>query len=161
MKRETESTTVVCGVMPAQRDVVMVTAADIARRIGGNLVLVYADQSMQGVQGGAASTIDPDIADDGMKAGELARSLAERAARVLAHDEISWSFAVEPGTPAQVLSHAAEREDAACIVIGSREPGLKAVVREVVSGKVSQALSQSQHRPIVIVPQHSDSREMQ
>lgn len=159
MGLETGATTVVCGVMPAQRAVVVETAAKIARLLGGKLVLVYVDQTMQGVQGGAASSLDPDIVDDGAKTGEIIQNLQDQAGRILENSGIAWSLAIEPGAPAQALSDRADKEGAACIVVGSREPGLKAVVREVVSGRVSQSLSRYQERPIVIVPQHSGSRE--
>ena len=149
-----ESHPVIVGVMPGQNPCVIATAHRLAQQIGQGLVLVYADASQYG-EGAPASTapLDPDVIGQREDAEKTLAQLGAVAAEQLAGSGVAWRLVCAGGSPAQVLDREAKRVNASYIVIGSREPGVKAVIREALGGRVALKLSHSQPRPVVIVPQ--------
>lgn len=146
---------IVVGIMPKQDEIVPVTACAMATDLGCRAIFVYADPSKISVDGeqGHATSIDPDIVDDVDEQDRITAQMKERLQSVTSGREAEWEFRYVAGAPAAALANIALEEDAAFIMIGSREPGLGARMKEFVSGPVADALMHSQPRPVVVIPQ--------
>ncbi len=146
---------IVVGVEPDEPAVVLRAAAEFARRFDAHLVCAYADPTRFVVQerdDGTVLTlpIDPDLADaprEGFDPG-----LAAHISAILAPTGVRWDTRYVVGTPADALAALADELDAEMIVLGSREPGVRASFREFVNGSIAARLSHRQHRPVVVVP---------
>lgn len=146
---------IVVGVIPNQPDHVLLTAAGLAVKYGGELVCAHIDVERYTVEESADGTVtafpvDPDVAE--LVSEEFDLGLAEHVRAVLADTDVHWSVRELAGEPAHELARLADEVDAALIVVGSRHPGLRAGVREFFSGSVAVHLAHRQHRPIVVVP---------
>lgn len=146
---------IVAGIMPKQDEVVPVTACTMAADLGCSVIFVYSDPSQISVDGeqGHATSIDPDIVDDSDEQERITAQMEKRLAAVTSGIEVEWEFRYVAGAPAAALANIALEEDASLIMIGSREPGLGARMKEFVSGPVADALMHSQPRPVVVIPQ--------
>jgi len=94
--------------------------------------------------------IDSDLADDVVE--EFDPDLHRTIAEVLDHHPVRWSVRALAGGPAQELAGLAEEVDAAMIVVGTRDPGIRGSLHEFFNGSVAVQLAHRQHRPIVVVP---------
>jgi len=143
---------VVVGVVPRTAEHVVRTAAQLAARYGVALVVVAVEPDQllfaEGLDGSALGY--PVVADDDRPVfdGDLARRLTPLAAEA----GVPVRFVAASGQPATVLSALADRVDAAFVVVGSREAGLRGSVREFFAGSVAVHLTHHQHRPVVVVP---------
>ena len=146
---------VVVGVVPNQLDRVLLTAADLATRFGGELICAHVDVERYTIDESADGTVtafpvDPDMAE--LVREEFDLGLAEHVRTVLAKTDVHWSVRELAGEPAHELARLADAVDAVLIVIGSRNPGLRAGMREFFSGSVAVHLAHRQLRPVVVVP---------
>ncbi|MEO7148122.1 MAG: universal stress protein [Terrimesophilobacter sp.] len=146
---------VVVGIVPNQPDRVLLTAANLAAKFDGELVCAHVDVERYTIEASADGTViafpvDPDVAE--LVREEFDPSLAKHVRAVLADTNVRWTLRELAGEPANELSRLADEVDAALIVVGSRQPGLRAGVREFFSGSVAANLAHRQGRPIVVVP---------
>lgn len=146
---------VVVGVTAGQSDAVVTAAATFARRFDAELVCAYVDVSRFAVEQRADGTVrslpfDADAAEPSDEG--ISPSLGARLSRILDSQHIKWSTRELAGDPAYALAGLAEVLNAAMIVVGSREPGIRASVQEFFSGSVAVHLAHRQHRPVVVVP---------
>ena len=148
---------VVVGVIPGQAAHVVRGAAELAGRLGANLVCVWSDTSRTVVgtehDGSLVTTpLDPDHVD----ASDEVTADAELAAEVAEH--LSgyagpWRFVYTVGAATQVLAAAAREHDAWMIAVGSRRPGLGGWMNHLVGGSTAGRLAHTQPVPVTIVPQ--------
>ncbi|MEG2927695.1 MAG: universal stress protein, partial [Glutamicibacter sp.] len=57
------------------------------------------------------------------------------------------------GDPAKVLAAVAEQLDAQMIVVGTRRPGIRSKMAQLMDGSIAVALAHKQHRPVLVIPQ--------
>lgn len=145
---------IVVGIIPQQNDAVIERAEKLAGLLEGDIVFVYADTSGYTGDGPHAAALDPDIIDERSRRGRPDEELEARLGRVMGESNVAWRYLHVEGGAGQALARIAQDVDAEFIVIGDREPGPKALMREVVGGRVAALLVRSQLRPVVIVPQH-------
>ena len=147
---------VVVGVVPDQPSLVALTAASLVTATGrGRLCFGYADPARYAVEELPDGTVrhaslDPDGVDDSWKATQsrIRRQLEETLRDV----DVTWDLYYLAGRPDRALTHLARAVDAATIVVGTREPGAEARVRELLEGSVAAHLGHHQHRPVLVVP---------
>lgn len=146
---------IVVGVVPDQPNAVIATAATFAHQFRADLVCASVDTARYTVdtlQDGTVVSmpIDPDLADEAVE--RFDPELRSSIATVLEDRGVLWSVRALAGGPAQELARLADELDAAMIVVGTREPGIKGSLHEFFSGSVAAQLAHRQHRPIVVVP---------
>jgi len=146
---------VVVGVFPGQPDPVVLAAASIATRFGSELVCAYVDRSRYTVDESGDGTvrtmaIDPDLPD--LREDDFPPKLRVHLAELLDRRQVTWSTRALAGDPAFSLGRLAETIQAAMIVIGTRDSGLRDSIREFFDGSVAVRLAHRQHRPVVVVP---------
>lgn len=145
---------ILVGVIPGQPAIVVVRAAELAARLGVDLVCAYVDTStyedVRDDEKPVLLPIDPDGDYDyiAKTAGEIQAHLAQ----ALQGSGVAWSFRYLPGEPARALAETADTLDAMMIVIGTREPGLAHRLEEIMAGSVAVHLAYHQHRPVLVVP---------
>lgn len=149
------SSYVIVGVMPGQPDAVVLEAAVFAAHFQAELVCATVEPGRYVVDEFADGTIvslpvDPDLLD----LDEEGFSVALRAQLTTLLDgrNLVWSTRAVAGDPARALAHLADTLDAAMIVVGTRERGMRASMQEFFGGSVAVHLAHRQHRPIVVVP---------
>lgn len=146
---------VVVGVFPGQHEAVVGAAARLARQFDAEVVCAWVDPSRYPVARQSdgrvvAAPIDPDSGGETVQ--EFDPALRDRLARVLDAAPVAWSVRALAGSPAKELARLADDLEAALIVVGTRDPGLAASVREFFSGSVAAQLAHRQHRPVVVIP---------
>lgn len=146
---------IIVGVVPGQPAAVVETAARFAQHFDAELVCASVDLSSYPVQTRPDGTvyampIDSDLVDE--KAEEFDSGLRDEIAAALDPLGVRWSTRALAGGAAQELSRLAERLDAAMIVVGTRERGIRGSLHEFFNGSVAVQLAHRQHRPVVVVP---------
>jgi nucleotide-binding universal stress UspA family protein len=147
--------TVVVGVVPTspQR-----SSPPPHRSRGGfdaEIVCAAVDVSRYGVGEDAdgrviAWPVDADLADEQVE--EFDPALRDSIAAILDPLGVRWSTRALAGGAAQELSRLAEQLDAAMIVVGTRERGMRGSLHEFFSGSVAVQLAHRQHRPVLVIP---------
>lgn len=136
--------TMVVGVEKGMSPAVLAAAASLARGLDARLVCVHADYGR--------------LITDKLSEGDLLAS-ADPVSEELAWEIASAVTGVEfesytvPGEPAKVLAAVAEQLDAQMIVIGTRRPGIRSKMAQLLDGSIAVALAHKQHRPVLVVPQ--------
>lgn len=142
----------VVGVVPQQPEAVLSAAAQLATRLGEELVLAYVDVTRyldpQGADAESAA-IDPDEMDD---AESVATALSAHIALALESFELGWRFVRLAGEPAHALAQLADSVGAGMIVVGTREPGVVPKLGELLTGSMAAHLTHRQNRPVVVIP---------
>lgn len=154
MTEQPASPTIVVGVTPWQPELVVRTAARLARALTAELVCAHVDPSAYVVEehldGSVESRpLDPDLQD--WTGSQFDASLAERVERLAAADGVRVRVCELAGDVGRALARLAEVVDAELIVVGSRS-GIRAGVREYFGGSVAVHLAHRQARPVVVVP---------
>jgi nucleotide-binding universal stress UspA family protein len=146
----------VVGVRPDPAELVILTALSMAQATGApHIYFAYADPSRYVVKEYADGTvrhesIDPDGLDDTWRSIET--RLTDRLRSVIPEGPVRWSFRYLAGRPDRALTHLARVVDAAAIVVGTRAPGPRAYLKEIIEGSVAVQLAHHQHRPVLTVP---------
>ena len=147
---------VIVGVMPGQPDAVVLEAVVFAARFGGDLVCASVDVTRQAVSetaDGGVTSVPYDLDLPRLEeAREFDPELAAHLATVLAGSGVAWSTRALAGDAAEALGQLATTLDAAMIVIGTRDPGLRGTLHEIFEGSVAAHLAHRQHRPVVVIP---------
>jgi len=145
----------VVGVTPGQPDAVVVEAAAIAQRIGGELELATVDVASYAVEQGpdgiiVALPLDADAPEAVTESFDPA--LAARIDALVAPTGVRYRCHALAGDPAQELAELAEAVGAQAIVVGVRERGLRTAAHEFLNGSVGAHLAHRQHRPVILIP---------
>lgn len=151
---------VIVGVVPRQEPAVITTAAQIARAFNAELVCAWVDESRYEVgrddpSPGSdaaiyATSIDPDLADDGPL--EFNPTLQAFIGRTLEAADIPYALRARAGGAFRELTRLADELDAVMIVVGTRKPGFRGAVHEFFAGSVAVQLAHHQHRPVLVIP---------
>ncbi len=147
---------IVVGISPSLPDLVAATALSLATAINAPCVyFAYADASRYIVEEHHDGTVhheslSSDSFDDGWKAREE-RFLRKLDAMTEGSD-VPWEFRYLAGRPDRALTHLARAVDACVIVVGTRAPGTRSHIKEILEGSVAYHLTQHQHRPVLTVP---------
>ncbi|TFD07117.1 universal stress protein [Cryobacterium sp. TMT1-66-1] len=149
------STYVIVGVTPGQPDAVVLEAAAFADRFHAELVCATVEPGRYVVDEFADGSIlslpvDPDLLDLDDEGFPVA--LRAHLTTLLDGRSLTWSTRAVAGDPARALAHLADTLDAAMIVVGTRERGVRASVQEFFGGSVAVHLAHRQHRPVVVIP---------
>lgn len=153
--RSTSGQPVIVGVTSKQPESVLITAAEFAGRLGTELICASVDPGRYLVNDNidgfvTALPFDPDLPELGEEVFDS--GLVERIGIVLRGRPVTWSVRALAGEPARALSHLADTLDAQLIVIGTREPGFRAEIKEFLAGSIAVHLAHRQHRPVLVVP---------
>lgn len=151
----TDRRPIVVGVIPGQPAAVVAEAAIFAEHFDAELVCAFVDGSRYPVRelpdGTVVSMpIDPDSAESDVE--EVDPGLRAAIGATLRGREVRWSLRALAGGAAHELARLAEDLDAAMIVVGTREAGLRGSLHSFFNGSVAVQLAHHQHRPIVVVP---------
>ncbi|HWU48181.1 MAG TPA: universal stress protein [Humibacter sp.] len=146
---------ILVGVEGGRPDTVLLSAAELARDLGCELVCAHVDLGRYTVEenpdGSVHSLpIDPDLPeldDDGFDP-----QLAAQIERVLAPTGVRWSVRSLAGEPARALAHLANSLNARLIVVGTHEAGVRRGMREFFRSSVAVHLAHRQHRPVLVIP---------
>jgi nucleotide-binding universal stress UspA family protein len=146
---------VIVGVVPSQPDAVIEQAAIFARHFGADLICAYVEASRYPVGEDSLGTVtsfpfDPDFPD--MRDEIFDEVLRSHLERVLGNSDLRWSTRALAGDPAVAIGNLAQSVDAAMIVVGTRDAGVRGVVHELFNGSVAARLAHHQHRPVVVIP---------
>ena len=146
---------IVVGISPSLPDLVAVTACSLAAAIGSPCIyFAYSDASRYVVEEYDDGTVrheslSSDSFDDGWKARD--ERFVRKLGAMMEGSSVPWEFRYLAGRPDRALTHLARAVDAAVIVVGTRAPGTRAHIREMVEGSVAYHLAQLQHRPVLSV----------
>lgn len=125
----------------------MLCATDFAGRVGAEVVVVHAVESLQPIDPGAhAPEVDPRPELDARA------DLVEEWASPLRQLGVPYRVRVVEGDPRTALLEVAEEEEADGIVVGSRGRG---PVRKLLLGSVAASVAQFSERPVTIVPKRA------
>ncbi|MDJ0350097.1 universal stress protein [Cryobacterium sp. PH29-G1] len=149
------STVVIVGVTPGQPDAVVLEAAVVAAQFHAELVCATVDAGRYLVDEYADGSImslpvDPDLLDLDEEGFPIA--LRTHLATLLDGRDLVWSTRAVAGDPARALAHLADSLNAALIVVGTRERGMRASLQEFFGGSVAVHLAHRQHRPVLVIP---------
>jgi nucleotide-binding universal stress UspA family protein len=127
-------------------------AADLAEALGASLVITSVAVVPVPVPGADATLPAPSpaerFADAGVAEFDLARDHLDEARTALEERGVDAEYVSETGAPAERIVALAEARDAELIVVGTHEPGF---VERLLQGSVSQDVSRSAHRDVLIV----------
>lgn len=153
---EFEKRYVVVGVTPGQDDAVLLGAAYFAKKLGAELICAHVDTTRLVVDERPDGTVtsmlfDPEIPDvfEAVFDDEFAASITQ----VLAEENVPLTFRELAGDTARALASLADIFHAELIVVGSRQAGFRASLKEFFSGAVGAHLAHRQCRPVLVVPQ--------
>jgi nucleotide-binding universal stress UspA family protein len=128
-------------------DHALLTAVDLARRLGGRLHVVHVVDLHD-------YPLNIDAPDWEQRGAEAVAAEQRHVERLLAEAPVPWTYEARHGDPAKVLCTAADERDALLIVVGSRGEGLRRALGRVMDPSISHGVIQRQRRPVLVVPSH-------
>ncbi len=144
---------VIVAVVPGEPPRVLKEAAQYARLLGTQLLVVNVDvtrfvtyEDPDGYVHSAPIDLHVDPGADDLEA------VRSEAAAVLEGRDVEWSVQQLVGDPALAIKHLADRIDARLLVVGTRKRGIGESIREFFTGSVAARLAHRQHRPVLVVP---------
>jgi nucleotide-binding universal stress UspA family protein len=149
---------VLVGVVPRRAASVVGAAADFAEAFGAELVCAHVDVGHYLVEalpdGSLVSLpVDPELLEEtGDEESRFPSALRQDIEQTMSDRDVPWSTRMIAGEPARALSALAAKLNAAMIVVGTREPGLRGSLQEFLTGSVAVHLAHHQHRPVVVIP---------
>jgi nucleotide-binding universal stress UspA family protein len=146
---------ILVGVTYGQADVVLRHAARFARTFDAALVCAHVDPGRYVVEelpdGTVASLpLDPDLPE--LKDTDFDQGLVAQVRTAVADDTIELSFRELAGDVAYALTRLADILDVEMIIVGSRRGGVRAGLKQFLTGSVAAHLAHRQSRPVVIIP---------
>jgi len=146
---------ILVGVTYGQPDMVLRHAAHFARTFGAALVCAHVDPGRYVVEerpdGSVVSLpLDPELPE--LKDTDFDEGLVAQVRAAVADDSIDVSFRELAGDVAYALTRLADICDVELIIVGSRRGGVKAGLKQFLTGSVAAHLSHRQHRPVVVIP---------
>jgi nucleotide-binding universal stress UspA family protein len=155
MAEDKPSRQILVGVTYGQPDVVLRNAARFARTFGAGLVCAHVDPGRYVIEelpdGSVASLpLDPDLPE--LKDTDFDQALVAQVRAAVADDSIELSFRELAGDVAYALTRLADILDVEMIIVGSRRGGVRAGLKQFLTGSVAAHLAHRQHRPVVVIP---------
>ncbi len=155
MAENQEARRILVGVTYGQPDVVLRQAARFARTFDAALVCAHVDPGRYVVEelpdGTVASLpLDPDLPE--LKDTDFDQGLVAQVRAAVADDSIELSFRELAGDVAYALTRLADILDVEMIIVGSRRGGVRAGLKQFLTGSVAAHLAHRQPRPVVIIP---------
>jgi nucleotide-binding universal stress UspA family protein len=146
---------ILVGVTYGQPDVVLRQAARFARTFDAALVCAHVDPGRYVVEelpdGSVASLpLDPDLPE--LKDTDFDQGLVAQIRAAVADDSLELSFRELAGDVAYALTRLADILDVEMIIVGSRRGGVRAGVKQFLTGSVAAHLAHRQARPVVVIP---------
>jgi nucleotide-binding universal stress UspA family protein len=146
---------ILVGVTYGQPDVVLRHAARFARTFNAALVCAHVDPGRYVVEelpdGSVASLpLDPDLPE--LKDTDFDQGLVAQVRAAVADESIELSFRELAGDVAYALTRLADILDVEMIIVGSRRGGVRAGLRQFLTGSVAAHLAHRQPRPVVVIP---------
>ena len=146
---------ILVGVTYGQPDTVLRQAAQFARVFGAALVCAHVDPGRYVVEerpdGSVVSLpLDPELPE--LKDTDFDQGLVAQVRTAVADDAIDLSFRELAGDVAYALTRLADILDVELIVVGSRRGGVRAGLKQFLTGSVAAQLAHRQHRPVVVIP---------
>lgn len=147
---------IVVGVEPEIPELLIVTAVSLATATGGAIHFAYVDPARYVIEefpdGHVRhAALSPDSLHSNWQELE-SKFEAELGLTLGDLGSSEWHFHYLAGRPDRALTHLARALDAATIVVGTRAPGTRAHIRQILEGSVAYHLTQHQHRPVLSVP---------
>jgi nucleotide-binding universal stress UspA family protein len=146
---------ILVGVTYGQPDVVLRHAARFARTFQAALVCAHVDPGRYVVEelpdGSVASLpLDPDLPE--LKDTDFDQGLVAQVRAAVADESVELSFRELAGDVAYALTRLADILDVEMIIVGSRRGGVRAGLRQFLTGSVAAHLAHRQPRPVVVIP---------
>ncbi|HEY6813183.1 MAG TPA: universal stress protein [Propionibacteriaceae bacterium] len=146
---------ILVGVTYGQPDTVLRHAARFARVFGAALVCAHVDPGRYVVEerpdGSVVSLpLDPELPE--LKDTDFDQGLVAQVRTAVADDSIDLSFRELAGDVAYALTRLADILDVELIIVGSRRGGMRAGLKQFLTGSVAAHLAHRQHRPVVVIP---------
>jgi nucleotide-binding universal stress UspA family protein len=146
---------ILVGVTYGQSDAVLRHAARFARTFDAALVCAHVDPGRYVVEelpdGSVASLpLDPDLPE--LKDTDFDQGLVAQVRAAVADDSIELSFRELAGDVAYALTRLADILDVEMIIVGSRRGGVRAGLKQFLTGSVAAHLAHRQPRPVVVIP---------
>jgi nucleotide-binding universal stress UspA family protein len=146
---------ILVGVTYGQPDVVLRHAARFARTFQAALVCAHVDPGRYVVEelpdGSVASLpLDPDLPE--LKDTDFDQGLVAQVRAAVADESIELSFRELAGDVAYALTRLADILDVEMIIVGSRRGGVRAGLKQFLTGSVAAHLAHRQPRPVVVIP---------
>ena len=146
---------ILVGVTYGQPDVVLRHAARFARTFDAALVCAHVDPGRYVVEelpdGTVASLpLDPDLPE--LKDTDFDQGLVAQVRAAVADESIELSFRELAGDVAYALTRLADILDVEMIIVGSRRGGVRAGLKQFLTGSVAAHLAHRQPRPVVVIP---------
>ena len=143
------------GVTYGQPDTVLRQAAHFARVFGASLVCAHVDPGRYVVEerpdGSVVSLpLDPELPE--LKDTDFDQGLVAQIRTAVADDSIDVSFRELAGDVAYALTRLADILDVELVIVGSRRGGVRAGLKQFLTGSVAAHLAHRQHRPVVVIP---------
>lgn len=157
---------IVVGVVPAHANDILNQAIIFAKHFGAVLACASVNPARRTASYAADGTvISVPLVPGGVESQsglreEFDSKLASEVKFVLHGSGVEWSIHALAGEPARELELLADRLDAVMIVVGTRGPGAREVLRELFNGSVADRLVFRQHRPVVVVPLSTPETEL-
>lgn len=155
----TTELTVILGIDEDQSPVVANTAARLASQLGAKVLCVNVQSgrlTTQRLPHHTSQASPADGFDDGNEPDNvLPQGLHHHLEQVFAAAGVSWEAREVEGDPSKALAQIAQEQDAVMIVVGTRRPGIRSKIEELVDGSVAVALAHRQSLPVLVVPQVS------
>lgn len=146
---------ILVGVTYGQPDVVLRHAARFARTFDAALVCAHVDPGRYVVEelpdGSVASLpLDPDLPE--LKDTDFDQGLVAQVRAAVADESLELSFRELAGDVAYALTRLADILDVEMIIVGSRRGGVRAGLKQFLTGSVAAHLAHRQPRPVVVIP---------
>jgi nucleotide-binding universal stress UspA family protein len=146
---------ILVGVTYGQPDVVLRHAARFARTFDAALVCAHVDPGRYVVEelpdGTVASLpLDPDLPE--LKDTDFDQGLVAQVRAAVADDSVELSFRELAGDVAYALTRLADILNVEMIIVGSRRGGVRAGLKQFLTGSVAAHLAHRQPRPVVVIP---------
>jgi nucleotide-binding universal stress UspA family protein len=146
---------ILVGITYGQPDTVLRHAAQFARIFGAALVCAHVDPGRYVVEerpdGSVVSLpLDPELPE--LKDTDFDQGLVAQVRTAVADDSIELSFRELAGDVAYALTRLADILDVELIIVGSRRGGVRAGLKQFLTGSVAAHLAHRQHRPVVVIP---------
>jgi|SoimicmetaTmtHPB_FD_contig_51_879650_length_1282_multi_2_in_0_out_0_2 nucleotide-binding universal stress UspA family protein len=146
---------ILVGVTYGQPDTVLRHAAHFARTFGAALICAHVDPGRYVVEerpdGSVVSLpLDPELPE--LKDTDFDEGLVAQVRTAVADDSIDVSFRELAGDVAYALTRLADICDVELIIVGSRRGGVRAGLKQFLTGSVAAHLAHRQHRPVVVIP---------
>lgn len=157
MTRNTDSesgASILVAVMHEKYDVLLKEAVSLAKATGLPLVCSHVEPNryiMTNSFDGSVITV-PDEAGFDDETVVFDEELAALIHEFLEGRNIEYRLQPVSGDPARALARVAQRISARYIVVGTREPGVRGGLRELINGSVAAYLAHRQQIPLVVVP---------